>query len=95
MKILLTYFEPFGGKTTNTTMKVSEYINGVDKILLPDYKYIKPNIIERYHKFNFRKQILNKKYKISLNDMTEKEMTQQLNFHRIYDCGLLRYVWKK
>ena len=35
MKILLTYFEPFGGKTTNTTMKVSEYINGVEKILLP------------------------------------------------------------
>jgi hypothetical protein len=66
----------------------------LDKILSPDYKYIKPNIIERYHKFNFRKQILNKKYNFSLNNITEKEMTQHLNYHRIYDCGLLRYVWK-
>lgn len=66
----------------------------LDKILSPDYKYIKPNIIERYHKFNFRKQILNKKYNFSFNNITEKEMTQHLNYHRIYDCGLWRYVWK-
>lgn len=52
MKILLTYFEPFGGKTTNTTMKVSEYINGVDKILLPvSYERAVKELLVGYNKY--------------------------------------------
>jgi len=50
----------------------------------------------REHKFNFRKQILLKKYpNKGLNEnMTEYEMTQKLGFYRIWDCGLYKYVWK-
>ena len=60
----------------------------------PDYKYIISN--KRYHKFNFRKQILLKKYPDILNEnMTEREMTKKLGYYRIYDCGLIRYVWEK
>lgn len=58
--------------------------------LPPDYRYVIKN--QRIHKFNFRKQILSKKYNLPL-DMTEKEMTEQLGFYRIWDCGLYKYVW--
>ena len=52
--------------------------------------------MERYHKFGFRKQILLKKYPDVLNpNMTETEMTKELGYYKIYDCGLIRYIWKK
>ena len=60
--------------------------------LAPDYRYVVKN--QRLHKFGFRKQILHKKYGLPLS-MTEKEMTEQLGFYRIWDCGLYKYVWRK
>ena len=59
----------------------------------PDYHYIRYGETVRYHKFGFRKQILHKKYGLPLT-MTEKEMTKQLGYDRIWDCGLIRYVYK-
>lgn len=64
----------------------------LEKILKPDYRYVVGN--KRKHKFGFRKQKLNKLYNLPLT-MTETEMTQQLGFWKIWDCGLLKYVWKK
>jgi hypothetical protein len=70
----------------------------LDKILSPNYTYYN-NKIERYkriHKFNLRKKNLIKLGNFSNNiDLTESEMSEMLGFDRIYDCGLLRYVWKK
>ena len=66
----------------------------LDSILKPDYKYVVENINKRYHKFNFRKQILHKKYNLPLT-MTENEMCNQIKAHKIWDCGLFKYVWKK
>jgi len=63
------------------------------KILPPDYRYTKGHG-ERQHKFSFRKQILHKKYGLSL-DMTESDMVKELGYDRIWDCGLIKYVWKK
>ena len=64
-----------------------------DKYTKPDYRYYSPNNgLERIHKFNFRKQTLHKKYGLSL-EMTEKDMTEALGFYRIWDCGLIKYVW--
>lgn len=62
----------------------------------PDYKYVitKRNILKRAHKFLFRKKILIKKYGFP-DTMTETEMIQELNIPKIYDCGLIKYVWKK
>ena len=60
--------------------------------LRPDYRYV--NGQKREHKFNYRKNKLHKKYGVPL-DMTEYEMTHMLGFYRIYDCGLLRYEWKR
>ena len=66
------------------------------EILNPDYRYYdsKKGKLERIHKFNCRKQILHKKYGLPLS-MTEREMAQQLQLYRIYDCGLYKYVWEE
>ena len=65
-----------------------------DKYIKPDYCYfIKKDGIKRQHKFNFRKKILHKKYGFSLS-MTENEMTKKLNAKKIWNCGLIKYVWK-
>lgn len=64
----------------------------LEEILPPDYRYVVKN--RRLHKFNFRKQVLAKKYNFPLS-MTEKEMTEKLGLYRIGDCGLYKYVWKR
>ena len=66
----------------------------LDKILPPDYKYVIDGSFKRIHKFNFRKQILHKKYGFDLS-MTENEMAKKLKAYKIWDCGLYKYVWFK
>lgn len=67
----------------------------LSSINAPDYRYYKPNINERIHKFNFRKKILLKKYGNIVNDkMTESEMAATIGYFKVYDCGLLKYVWE-
>lgn len=64
----------------------------------PDYKYYNPKIdrYKRFHKFGFRKRILLQKYPDILTpEMTETEMVMKLGYDRIWDCGLIRYVWKQ
>ena len=61
----------------------------------PDYHYFKEEDgLIRQHKFAFRKKRLNKKYGLPLS-MTETEMTEYLGYNKIYDCGLIKYVWYK
>ena len=62
----------------------------------PTYWYIcnKFEKYKRYHKFNFRKNILHKKYGFPL-DLTEDEMTKKLGLYKIWDCGLIKYIWYK
>ena len=63
----------------------------LDSVLKPDYKYTNGHG-ERKHKFGFRKQILHKKYGFPLT-MTESQMTKELGYYKIWDCGLFKYVW--
>ena len=65
----------------------------LDKVIPPDYKYVKNNQMKRIHKFNLRKNNLIKKYNIN-PDLTENEITKELGYHKIWDCGLLKYVKK-
>ena len=62
---------------------------------LPDYKYYNDRVdkYKRFHKMSFNKKKLSKMYGFPLT-MTEKEMTKELGFDRIWDCGLFKYVWK-
>ena len=68
----------------------------LEKVLKPDYKYYNPKVdkYKRFHKFNFRKETLHKKYGFDMS-MTETEMVQKLGYDKIWDCGLFKYVWKK
>lgn len=65
-----------------------------DRYVEPNYRYYNAKVdrYRRFHKFGFRKQILHKKYGFPLT-MTEAEMTRALGYKKIWDCGLIRYVW--
>ena len=81
-------------KEKNLYTKIGFNFYGYTK---PDYKYIlidNPSL--RYHKFGFRKKILLNKYKdkgLINENMTETEMAKKLGYDRIWDCGLIKYVW--
>ena len=61
----------------------------------PDYHYYSPKEgTNRIHKFRFRKNRLHEKYGLPLS-MTESEMVNELGYYKVYDCGLIKYVWKK
>ena len=64
----------------------------IDAYEKPNYSYTNGRGV-RLHKFGFRKNVLHRKYGLPLS-MTEKEMTEKLGYWRIWDCGLIRYVWK-
>ena len=68
----------------------------LEKVMKPDYRYYNEKVEKytRFHKFNFRKNILNKKYGLPLT-MTETEMAKELGYDRIWDCGLFKFVWKR
>ena len=66
----------------------------VDEIEKPDYQYVVNNGHKRAHKFGFRKAILAKKYGFPM-EMTESEMAKAAGFDRIWNCGLVKYVWQK
>lgn len=63
-------------------------------VLQPDYSYIDESG-HRFHKFLCRKNRLIKKYpnKGLMNSMTETEMCKILKFYKIWNCGLLKYVY--
>ena len=61
----------------------------------PNYTYYNANVdrFKRFHKFNFRKDKLVKKYSQLNPRMTETEMVKELGYDRIWDCGLIKYVY--
>lgn len=67
-----------------------------EKFTKPDYYYYNENIdkYNRIHKFNFRKKILSKKYGLDITK-TETTMADELDYVKIWNCGLIKYVWKK
>lgn len=77
------------GKDDNLYTKIGFTL---DKIEIPDYSYVFKK--QRVHKFCFRKQILHKKYGLPL-ELTEKQMCDKIGAYRIWNCGLLKYVWTK
>jgi len=87
----------FADRRWSTTLNDNFYTKigfKFDSFVPQNYKYILlSNAKKRYHKFGFRKQKLHKKYGFPLT-MTETEMAKELGYDRIWDCGLIKYVWK-
>ena len=66
----------------------------LNEVLKPDYRYVSASHpTERIHKFNFRKQLIAYRYNLDYKK-TESELTNELGYYKIWDCGLLRYIWK-
>lgn len=66
---------------------------GLTSILKPTYFYYssKVNRYKRYHKFSFGKNNLKNKFNgIDLNK-SESEITKELGYSKIWDCGLFKY----
>jgi len=65
----------------------------LSKILPPDYRYYNNAMVKntRIHKFGFGKNNLKKKHPHLDFSKTERELTEELGYDRIWDCGLFRY----
>lgn len=69
------------------------YLNNgfnLDGEIGPDYRYFKG--LETFHKSLFTKARIEKKFGIDMSSKTESEAMRELGFHRIYDCGKLRFT---
>jgi hypothetical protein len=65
----------------------------LDHISRPNYWYVPLTGQKRFHRFNFRKQILSKKLETYNPDLSEWENMQLNGYDRIWDCG--NYVFIK
>jgi hypothetical protein len=59
----------------------------------PDYNYVKG--IERFHKSGFRKSAIASKFGIDMSTKTEKQAMDELGYEVVWDCGKIKWVWKK
>lgn len=92
----------FADRRWTTNYKVNMYTRlgfVFDKFTPPDYKYYldegkNGQKYKRIHKMSMSKKTLARKYGFPLT-MTETEMAKALGYDRIWDCGLIKYVWKK
>jgi hypothetical protein len=64
----------------------------LNAILPPDYAYVDKKEITRIHKFNFRRKNLSKLLDVFDPALSETENCTLNGWHRIYNCGLLRFV---
>jgi hypothetical protein len=66
-------------------------------ITKPTYYYYnsKVNRYKRFHKFGFGKNNLKKRFPDLDYNKTEKELTSELGYDKIWDCGLFKYELKK
>ena len=67
----------------------------LDSINRPDFMYVNANaVIPRvYHKMLLNRKKMIKKCGFS-EKMTETEMVKELGYDRIWNCGLIKYVWE-
>jgi len=54
--------------------------------------YYYTDYINFYHKFNFRKENIRKKFNIDISNRTEKELMEELGFDRIWDAGKIKFT---
>lgn len=45
-----------------------------------------------YHKFNFRKKNIKKKFNIDISEKTEKKLMEELGYDRIWDAGKIKFI---
>jgi len=65
----------------------------LESVTKPTYYYYnsKVNRYKRFHKFGFGKNNLKKRFPNLDFNKSEKELTSELGYDRIWDCGLFKY----
>lgn len=67
----------------------------MDHISAPGYFYIDRHKTKRFHRYNFRKQVLKSKFPNVYDDSkSEKEIMRLAGYHILYDCGNAVYRLK-
>jgi hypothetical protein len=61
----------------------------------PNYWYFRDSVPKRYHRYNFRKNILNEKLENFDKNKTEFQNMDDHGWFRVWDCGNLVYEWNK
>lgn len=64
----------------------------LDHISAPNYWYIPYGGKYRYHRFNFRKNVLSSKLEIFDDELTEWQNMQLNQYDRVWDCGNLVFI---
>lgn len=59
----------------------------------PDYRYVMGN--STHHKSNFTRTRIAKRFGIDMSLHTERSAMRALGYHRIYDCGKIKFEWSK
>lgn len=72
----------YGELYHTTGFTIERYIN-------PGYYYT--DYTECYHKFNFRKENIKKKFNVDITNKTEKELMEELGYDRIWDSGKIKF----
>jgi very-short-patch-repair endonuclease len=65
----------------------------IENTIPPDYSYVKN--MQRFHKSGFKKDNIASKFGIDMANKTEREAMEELGFIRIYDCGKVKWKYKK
>lgn len=62
----------------------------------PNYYYINKNTKEKFHRFTFRKQVLQEKFPdIYDPELTEYQIMDNTDYYRIHDCGNMVFEYTK
>lgn len=90
----ITTFADLRWSTLDANMYESTQSFVLDGIVDPDYSYVDTQLRLRIHKANFRRDAL-RRYMGDTFDvsLSERDNADRAGLHRIYNCGLARYVY--
>ena len=57
--------------------------------------YSVTNYTDRWHRSNFQKSLIQKKFNVDITNKTEIQLLRELNLDRIWDCGKKKWTWTR
>lgn len=61
-----------------------------ESILGPGYYYT--DYTSLYHKFNYRKESIRRKFNVDTSNKTERELMEEFGFDRVWDSGKIKFI---
>jgi hypothetical protein len=69
----------------------------LERDIPPDYYYLSPDYKTKFHKSNFKKSLIAKKFSLTedyIKSNTEWELMQEMGYDRFWDCGKKKWALK-